>query len=163
MLNQVKNSWYENTLIAFCLFTLIISIYSVLNLSGFMVADFFKNKIINEILFSHDMFTNLFSSNVGLFILAFFIIKIILTISILKVKDNFTKMSSMIGLFLINAIEGVCRVGGDCYNDDGSLFACGFNHIVNPFASFIIITIFLFIIFKQISIVLKEQKITTNK
>lgn len=156
MLGRYNKEWHENAIMFLCIFTMIMSLYSAFNLSGFFVADFFKNTIIQRVLFSHNMFTNLFNSSIGLFIVLFFALKIALSISIMSVKSNFKRMLIMSVLFVFYAAEGILSVGGDCIADDSSIYSCGFDHVINPLASFIMITFFLIIAIKQLIIVKKE-------
>jgi hypothetical protein len=157
MLGKYNKEWHENGIMFFCIFTMIMSLYSAFNLSGFFVADFFKNNIISEGLFSHAAFTNILNSSEGVVIAIFFTLKIVLSMGILASKSNFKRLFIMVGLFLLYNIEGIAKVGSNCFNPDGADYACGLNNIINPLASLIMITFFLIIIFKQLIIVKKED------
>lgn len=156
MLSKYNKEWHNNAIMFLCIFTMIMSLYSVFNLSGFFVTDFFKNTIIQKILFSHNMFTNLFDSSIGIFIALFFTLKIALAIGIMNVKSNIKRLFILSVLFVCYSIEGILSIGGDCMADDGSIYGCGFDHVINPLASFIMITFFLIIIIREIIIAKKE-------
>lgn len=155
MLGKYNKEWHDNAIIFLCIFTMIMSLYSVFNLSGFFVADFFKNTIIQKVLFSDNMFTNLFDSSIGLFIALFFALKIVLAMGIMSVKSNSKRMWIMMVLFIFYTTEGVLSIGGDCVANDGSIYACGFDHVINPWASLIMMTFFIIIMIKQIIIEIK--------
>lgn len=157
MLGKYNKEWHENGIMFFCIFTMIMSLYSAFNLSGFFVADFFKNNIISATLFSHHAFTNILTSSDGIVIAIFFTLKILLSVFTLTSKNNLKRMLTMVGLFLLYIIEGIAKVGGACFNPDGADYACGFDNIINPSASLIMITFFLIIVFKQLIIVKKED------
>lgn len=156
MLSKYNKEWHNNAIMFLCIFTMIMSLYSVFNLSGFFVTDFFKNTIIQKILFSHNMFTNLFDSSIGIFIALFFTLKIALAIGIMNVKSNIKRVFILSVLFVCYSIEGILSIGGDCMANDGSIYGCGFDHVINPLASFIMITFFLIIIIREIIIAKKE-------
>lgn len=156
MLSKYNKEWHNNAIMFLCIFTMIMSLYSVFNLSGFFVTDFFKNTIIQKILFSHNMFTNLFDSSIGIFIALFFTLKISLAIGIMNVKSNIKRVFILSVLFVCYSIEGILSIGGDCMANDGSIYGCGFDHVINPLASFIMITFFLIIIIREIIIAKKE-------
>lgn len=157
MLGKYNKEWHENGIMFFCIFTMIMSLYSAFNLSGFFVADFFKNNIISATLFSHHAFTNILTSSNGIVIAIFFTLKILLSVFTLTSKNNLKRMLTMVGLFLLYIIEGIAKIGGACFNPDGADYTCGFDNIINPSASLIMITFFLIIVFKQLIIVKKED------
>ena len=168
MLGKYNKEWHENGIMFFCIFTIIMSLYSAFNLSGFFVADFFKNNIISATLFSHHAFTNILNSSHGIVIAIFFALKILLSVLTLISKNNFKRMLTMVGIFLLYVIESIAKVGGSCFNPDGADYACGFDSIINPFASLIMVTFLLTILCKQMLIVKKElddegQELKINK
>ena len=156
MLGKYNKEWHENGIMFFCIFTIIMSLYSAFNLSVFFVADFFKNNIISAWLFSHDAFTNIFDSIEGVCIFLFFTLKIVLAMFVMIVKSNIKRLFILSVLFLCYAVEGILSIGGNCMADNGSLYGCGFNHVINPLASLIMMTFFLIIIIKQLIIAKKE-------
>lgn len=156
MLGKYNKEWHDNAIMFLCIFTMIMSLYSAFNLSGFFVAEFFKNTIIQKVLFSHNMFTNLFDSTIGLFIALFFTLKIALSIGIMSVKNNIGKLLILSVLFLCYSIEGILSIGGDCVANDGSIYGCGFDYVINPLASFIMLTFFFIVVIKQLIIAKKE-------
>lgn len=163
MLSQFNEKWHEKAIVYLSIFTIITSLYSAFNLSGFFVADFFKNKIIEQVLFSHEMFTNTFNSTVGLVITLFFSLKILLAIWILYTNTNFKRMIIMFMLVMLCILEGIGSVGGDCVSNIGQIYDCGFVSIINPFATFITITPILIVMLKQIMITYKENKYLERK
>lgn len=156
MLGKYNKEWHDNAIMFLCIFTMIMSLYSAFNVSGFFVADFFKNTIIAKVLYSHNMFTNLFDSIEGVCIALFFVLKIVLSIGILSVKSNRSRLYILAVLFIFYAAEGILSVGGDCMADNGSIYGCGFDHVINPLASFIMMTFFTVIMVKQLIIEKKE-------
>lgn len=156
MLGKYNKEWHENAIMFLCIFTIIMSLYSAFNVSGFFVADFFKNTVIQEVLSSHDIFTNIFDSIEGLCIALFFTLKIALAIGVMSIKSNVKRLCILSVLFVFYNVEGILSVGGDCMADDGSIYGCGFNHVINPLASFIMMAFFLVIIIKQLIIEKKE-------
>jgi hypothetical protein len=156
MLGKYNKEWHENGIMFFCIFTMIMSLYSAFNLSGFFVADFFKNNIISATLFSHHAFTNILTSSDGIVIAIFFTLKILLSVFTLTSKNNLKRMLTMVGLFLLYIIEGIAKVAGACFNPDGADYACGFDNIINPLASLIMITFIFTILCNQMMIFKKE-------
>lgn len=156
MLGKYNKEWHDNAIMFLCIFTMIMSLYSAFNLSGFFVADFFKNTIISKVLYSHNMFTNLFDSIEGVCIVLFFALKIALAMGVMSVKSNFKRLFILSLLFVCYSIEVILSIGGDCIADDSSIYSCGFDHVINPLASFIMITFFVIIAIKQLIIVKKE-------
>jgi len=157
MLGKYNKKWHDNAIMFLCIFTMIISLYSLFNLSGFFVADFFKNKIISALFYDHNMFFNILKYPVGVFISLFFLIKVEMSILILTVKTNSRKLYSMFILVTMSLLEGVLSIGGYCGNRDGTAYPCAFDYVVNQHASLIIVTFTLTLIIKQIIIVNKEK------
>lgn len=74
----------------------------------------------------------------------------------MSVKNNIGKLLILSVLFLCYSIEGILSIGGDCVANDGSIYGCGFDYVINPLASFIMLTFFFIVVIKQLIIAKKE-------
>lgn len=158
MMSRHNTEWHTNGIMFFCIFTMIMSLYSAFNLHSFFVADFFKNNLIDSLAGNTWKLNDMLSSGIGWAIYAFFVSKILLAMGLLRTTMNVRKIIYMLSLFILYTVENITTTGGNCGADDGSVYMCAAEFIVNPYASMLTTAFFLVIFFKQYKITHEELK-----
>lgn len=156
MMSRQNTEWHTNGIMFFCIFTIIMSFYSALDLHGFFVADFFKNNAVTQMLDQAWKLKNMLGNVEFWIIYGFFTIKIILAIGVLKVTNNVHKIIPMLALYALYAIESIISTGYSCGAKDGSVLMCAEQSIINPVAALIISFFLIVLAVKQLYIGYRE-------
>lgn len=158
MFSKHNTEWHTNAIMFFCIFTMIMSLYSAFDLHGFFIADFFKNKFISSVAGESWKLSKILSTGVGWAIFTFFVIKIVLAMGILSMTNNVRKVIPMLALFILYTVENITMSGSNCGADDGTVYMCAEKFIVNPYSSMLTTVFLIVIFFKQYRIAYEELK-----
>lgn len=138
------------------LFILMTTLYSALDLSGFFIADFFKNNIVHILgINANDKMTQF-----HLIVYGFFVFKLLSIIAMISTSNTVKQIIYASLTFVLIGIESLLQIETGCQRYDAikDTTACPHAFIVDPYASLIVFTFMLAILIPSLYKKLSEIK-----